>query len=152
MTRSRTSFWRTAGDEVGVADIHAMWMVKWSLQTLAVGQDPAFSKEAWPRVWRWIEGLPAHDEKGEAEQIEPDKAKEVLLGSDYIAKELVVDPKDPLGLESGASVEVEASDAAPGTYPQKGKLVGLTVREAVVELDNGLRLHFPRQGYVVKKV
>jgi hypothetical protein len=33
---------------------------------------------------------------------------------------------------------------------QHGLLVGLDRREVVVELDNGLRLHFPRIGTVVK--
>ena len=140
------------GSELGVADIHAMWMVKWSLQTLAVGQDPAFSKEKWPKVWRWIESLPKHDEEGEAENIEAGKAKEVLFGSEYIAMEVEVEPKPLLGMKRSDHAEIEASDAAPGTYPQKGRLVGLNVREAVIELDNGLRLHFPRQGYVLKKV
>ena len=139
------------GAEPGVADIHAMWMVKWSLQTLTIGQDPAFSKEKWPKVWRWIEGLSKHDEKGEPEKIEAGKAKEVVFASEYIAKEVTVDTNDPLGMKSGEVVAVEASDAAPGTYPQKGSLVGLNVREAVVELENGLRLHFPRQGYIVKR-
>lgn len=38
-----------------------------------------------------------------------------------------------------------------GTFPQKGKLVGLNKDEVVLELDNGIRLHFPRTGYRVYK-
>ena len=41
--------------------------------------------------------------------------------------------------------------SAPGSHPQAGKLVGTTTKEVVLGLDNGIRLHFPREGYTVKK-
>jgi hypothetical protein len=39
----------------------------------------------------------------------------------------------------------------PGNRNQLGKLIGLGRREIVIELTNGLRMHFPRIGYVVNK-
>ena len=42
--------------------------------------------------------------------------------------------------------------AKAGNRIQLGKLIGLSKREIVIELDNGIRLHFPRIGYVVKLV
>lgn len=44
------------------------------------------------------------------------------------------------------------SSAKAGNRKQLGKLVGLSRREIVLELENGIRLHFPRIGYVVKSV
>ena len=38
-----------------------------------------------------------------------------------------------------------------GAHPQTGKLVGATQHEVVVEVDHGVRLHFPRIGYIVRK-
>lgn len=40
--------------------------------------------------------------------------------------------------------------ARPGQNPQKGKLNGLSNREIVIELDNGIRLHFPRINYRIR--
>ena len=43
------------------------------------------------------------------------------------------------------------ASAKPNHTPQHGKLVGLTRKEVCVELENGLREHFPRIGTIVKK-
>lgn len=40
---------------------------------------------------------------------------------------------------------------APGSHPQVGKLLGTSSNEVVIELENGIRVHFPREGYLVKK-
>jgi hypothetical protein len=42
-------------------------------------------------------------------------------------------------------------DAKPGTYPQLGKLIGMNRMKTVIQLDNGLRLHFPKGGYNVQR-
>jgi hypothetical protein len=39
----------------------------------------------------------------------------------------------------------------PGSHPQEGKLLGASQNEIVLGLKNGIRLHFPRLGYIVKK-
>ena len=62
-----------------------------------------------------------------------------------------MDEKDPLGIKAGTDVTVENSDTEAGAHPQKGKLVGVNNKEVVVELKNGIRVHFPRIGYVVKE-
>lgn len=38
----------------------------------------------------------------------------------------------------------------PGSHPQAGKLVATSIDEFVVEVNDGLRLHFPRIGYIVR--
>lgn len=43
--------------------------------------------------------------------------------------------------------------AKPGSHPQFGKLVGTGIDESVIELkENGVRLHFPRIGYLVRNL
>ena len=41
--------------------------------------------------------------------------------------------------------------STPGSHPQAGKLVGLTKKEIVLGLDSGVHLHFPREGYILRK-
>lgn len=102
--------------------------------------------------WYRISSLPLQAEAEKSiEQLSGEQASKQILASHYAAPEIGVDPSDPLGLKADEKVAVEANDAEPGTHPQYGKLVGLSKRETVLELDNGLRVHFPRVGYVVKK-
>lgn len=98
------------GDQISMADIHAVWMIKWALQTIGVNEEPGFGKQDWPRVYRWIEGLPKHDEKGDAAKIGPEEAQKVLLGASYGQPGISFDEKDPTGLKKGASVAVETND------------------------------------------
>lgn len=39
--------------ECGLADIHAIWIIKWLLQTLEIAKEPGFGKDDLPRVYRW---------------------------------------------------------------------------------------------------
>lgn len=97
-----------------------------------------------------IESLPAHTPEIETNSKIPEKeAHEQILGSDYALPEIGVDAKDPLQLTAGQEVYVEPTDADPGAHPQHGKLRGLNTKKVVIELENGLRLHFPRIGYIV---
>jgi glutathione S-transferase len=98
------------GERLSVSDLHAMWMIKWALQTIGVDKEPGFGKEDWPRVYAWIDGVKKHDEAGEAESVSHDDAKRVLLSSEHAAKEVVVDSKDPTGLKKGQRVSVGSSD------------------------------------------
>lgn len=42
--------------------------------------------------------------------------------------------------------------SAPGSHPQYGKLVGTSIDEVVIETDSGVRVHFPKIGYIVRKL
>lgn len=65
--------------------------------------------------------------------------------------EIGIDPKDPLPYKAGEEVYVEPTDAEPGQHPQHGKLIGLNTNKVVIELENGLRVHFPRIGYIIHR-
>ena len=84
-------------------------------------------------------------------KISGDEAAKLILDSTYAMPDIGFDTQDTLGLQKNDAVAVEAADAKPGTYPQYGKLVGLNKVRFVIELENGLRMHFPKVGYFVKK-
>lgn len=84
-------------------------------------------------------------------KLSAEAATEQLLASDYALPDVGVDKNDTLGLEAGDHVYVEPMDAKPGTYPQKGEVVGLNKIKIVIQLANGLRLHFPKVGYRIKR-
>lgn len=98
-----------------------------------------------------IRSLPKHAEAEKAmKKLSAEEAKEQLLASDYALPDIGVDEHDQLGLNAGDWVYVEPMDAKPGTYPQHGEVVGLNKMKIVIQVDNGLRLHFPKVGYNVK--
>lgn len=41
--------------------------------------------------------------------------------------------------------------AKPGVHFQAGKLVGASKHEVVLGLESGIRVHFPRNGYIVRE-
>ena len=135
------------GEQFGLADVHVGWAVGWSLEKIGLGQEPGFSHQDYPNVHKWLSSWPKPDFKDIGEE----DVKQLLLNSEYSAKNIGFDEKDYLGIKQGTEVTVENSDTKTGAHPQKGKLVGLDQRETVVELKNGLRVHFPRVGYVVKE-
>ncbi|KAJ9615827.1 hypothetical protein H2200_001904 [Cladophialophora chaetospira] len=140
------------GEKCSIADINASWMIKFALQTLDAQSEPGFSAEDFPKVHAWVNGLPLHNPENDAEKIDAEDAKKKILSSAYSAKDIGIDPTDPTGLKAGARVSVGTTDdVKPGGRPQEGTLVGLSRREIVVELENGIRLHFPRVGYMLKK-
>lgn len=61
-----------------------------------------------------------------------------------------------MSVETGAFTEGQYADwllvRSQSTRRDLEKLVGLTRKEVVVELENGLRVHFPRIGTIVEAV
>lgn len=97
-----------------------------------------------------IESLPHHSPSLEtSSKLEQKEAHALILGSTYALPSIPIDPKDPLKFSAGQEVYVEPTDADPGAHPQHGKLIGLSSKKCVIELENGLRMHFPRIGYIV---
>ena len=43
------------------------------------------------------------------------------------------------------------TSSKPGSHPQAGKLIATGPDEVVLELENKIRLHFPKVGYIVRK-
>jgi glutathione S-transferase len=99
-----------AGDKPGAADVHAVWMLKWALETVECGKEPGFGREDFPKVWNWIDGFPKHTPENDAPKIQAKDAHERILSSDYAAEDIGVDSKDPMALQKGAKVVVETND------------------------------------------
>ena len=143
------------GSKAGLADLHTCWIPKFALETLKYSEAEGlgFGKDQYPRVHKWLAGIPAHTVGNQAQLIPDDEASKRILELDYAAKDVGIDSSDPTGLKGGELVQVGTTDnAEPGNMMQRGRLVGLGRRDIVVELDNGLRVHFPRIGYSVTKV
>jgi hypothetical protein len=99
-----------------------------------------------------VDSLPSHATgDGATAKLSAENATKQLLASDYALPDIGVDEWDRLGLRAGDRVSIEPMDAKPATYPQHGKLIGLNKMKTVIQLDNGLRLHFPKVGYNVKR-
>jgi hypothetical protein len=45
--------WIGGGDYCGLADIHAMWMIKWALKTLSLEKQAGLGREDFPKVYKW---------------------------------------------------------------------------------------------------
>ncbi|OJD29548.1 glutathione s-transferase [Diplodia corticola] len=135
------------GDEPSMADVYVAPLVRWALQTIGLGDEAGMTKEDFPRVHSWVSRLPVV----QPEAISALEAEVLILEAEYSEEKADVPQADPLGIAAGEEVSVESADAAPGCHPQVGRLAGLTRDETVVELENGIRLHFPRAGYIVRR-
>ncbi|KAF2085767.1 hypothetical protein K490DRAFT_67363 [Saccharata proteae CBS 121410] len=139
------------GPNLSLADIHVAWVTRWMLRDLGLGQEAGFTATDFPAVHRWIEALPPD---APAARVSGSEAAALILGSGAATTVVVaggLEPLRELGIEEGTEVGVESTDSKPGSHPQHGELVGLDGVEVVVRTVKGVRLHFPRRGYVVKK-
>ena len=142
------------GSKPGIADLHAAWIPKFTLETIAYAtmEGQGMGKDQYPRVHKWLSNFPDHVPNNEAAKISGEDASEKILKLSYAAKDIGVDENDVTGFKKGDMVSVVTTDDTnPGNRDQHGKLVGLNRKEIVIELDNGLRIHAPRIGYAMKK-
>lgn len=98
------------GDRAGAADVHAIWMLKWAIETVGCGKEPGFSQEDFPKAYRWFSGFKDHSPENDAPKLEAKDAHQRVLNAEYAAEDIGVDPKDPTGLKKGAKVTVETND------------------------------------------
>jgi glutathione S-transferase len=98
------------GEKCSIADIHASWMIKFTLQTLDVQSEPGFSADAFPKVHAWINGLPLHVPEKDAEKIEASDAKQNILDAGYAAKDIGIIADDPTSMKAGEKVSVITTD------------------------------------------
>ncbi|KAF2487121.1 hypothetical protein BDY17DRAFT_319685 [Neohortaea acidophila] len=149
-----------AGAKPGVADLQAAWIPKFTLETIDYANGASAGKEGegitpehYPRVFKWLKLFPNHVPENEATKVSGEEASERILKAPYAAKDIGVDETgDSTGFKKGDKVQIATTDdTTPGNMAQYGTLVGLNRKEQVIQLDNGLRLHFPRIGYSLKK-
>jgi glutathione S-transferase len=98
------------GDRLSVADIHAIWGVRWDLHGLESNppglgaKESILGKEEFPKVWRLLESLPLPQPK----MISFEEAKAKIFGSEYFSKAESVWEKEPTGIKAGTEVTVDS--------------------------------------------
>lgn len=99
------------GNELSLADIHAIWGVRWDLYDanqptpgLGNGDEPGVGKDRFPKVWKLIESLPIP----EPETISFNEAWEKIKNSQYSSKLEGVIKREPTGLKAGTQVNVDS--------------------------------------------
>lgn len=99
------------GEELSVADIHAIWGVRWDLYGaeskppgLGNQVEPGVGKSKYPKVWRLIESLPYPDPK----VISFEEAWTKIKDSQYTSDLVGVWNGDPTGIKAGAQVTVDS--------------------------------------------
>ena len=145
-----------AGSKPGVADLQAVWIPKFALETIkyseGTGESAGMGKAQYPRVHRWLSGFSDHVPDNEPAKISGKEASKKILELPYAAADIGIEEKDPTGFKAGDKVQIATTDdTTPGNTPQLGTLVGLSKTEMVIQLDNTLRIHFPRIGYSIKR-
>ncbi|KAF2765831.1 hypothetical protein EJ03DRAFT_330670 [Teratosphaeria nubilosa] len=138
------------GSKISLADIHVAWPFRWVLFQLQVRREPGFGPQDFPKVYKLLESLP----KPAPKNLKVEEVHSTIRGASYWAQSPGgVAQGDPLRLKTGMEVKIEDFDAAPGAHIQVGKLIGTTEDETVVEVGkDGIRLHYPRVGYIVRPV
>jgi hypothetical protein len=138
------------GDKLSMADIHVLWAVQATLDSLAVLELPNFSMSAFPKTQSWITRIPTPQPR----TVSSNKAYELIMASGKVVTETGFDVNDALKLKKGELVAVDMADdlGRSRRSPQVGRIDGLDPMEIVLKLENGVKVHFPRIGIVVKKV
>jgi hypothetical protein len=117
---------------------------------MGLGKEPGLRKTDMPKLYVWLEEF-IHETKFEPKDISADEAtKEILAAEKTELKQSGGEGEDLTGLKIGDRVAVNQMDAEM-THPVVGKLALLSVDEIVVEVESGVRVHFPRVGQRVEK-
>ncbi|KAI6846898.1 hypothetical protein KC323_g9607, partial [Hortaea werneckii] len=105
-------------------------------------------KQDLPKTWKLIESLP----EIKPEVVSSEETIKTIKSASYSANgPTSTMANDPTGIQVGSAVTVESLDTVPGVHPQKGKLVGTSADEFVIEVGNdGVRVHFPWVGYILR--
>ncbi|USW55181.1 Putative glutathione S-transferase, Thioredoxin-like superfamily [Septoria linicola] len=140
------------GSQLGLADIHVVWPINWALNALGLNKEPGLDASAFPKLFKLLNSLPTADEiKSKAKLLSADEAHKIITGAQYTSKTVAnVQDDNTYGIAAGTTVAVESFDSTPGSHPQYGKLIGTSIDEAVIETDGGVRIHFPRIGYLIR--
>jgi hypothetical protein len=97
------------GDKLSVADIHAIWGVRWDLhgaesQPPGLGAtEPVLGRDHFPKVWKLLDSLPLPDPK----VIRFEEAKQKIRSSSFFSQSEAVWDLEPTGIKAGASVTVD---------------------------------------------
>lgn len=114
------------------------------------------SEKSYPKVFAWIKRFNEALNAAKAKAPKPINLKgkdaaQSILNAKFVNSEAQVDKSDPLGLQADTEVEVYPTDSG-FSHKDKGSLISLNESEGAIQLQNGIKLHFPRTGFRIKAV
>lgn len=162
------------GDLPGLADIHACWVFDWAInmagdmfvaeteQDEAVGDARrVLNEKEFPKTHAWVRRFRKTCDDAAAgntftrldgQHAEAGIVKQIKKADLFEEELLPFDDSDALSLRRGQIVSIAPADFG-FTHEDKGELVGLSVREAVIYVNSGekkLRLHFSRVNFKIQ--
>lgn len=94
------------GDKLSVADIHAIWSIRWALNDLGAKNEKQLGKDAFPKVWKLIESLPVP----KPETLSSEDTIKTIKAASLWTQEKPVFKDDPLEISVGTPVTVESME------------------------------------------
>ena len=94
------------GDKLSVADIHTIFGLRWGLNDLGAQKEAQLNRDAFPKVWKLIDSLPA----AKPEVLSGEDTKSTIEKSEYSAEASGIAKDDPLGIKAGTSVSIESME------------------------------------------
>ena len=139
----------------------AVWPFQWLLGIPGALPPHLFSSQIYPKVYAWIARFTstvaaAKDSAPKPATLEGEEMLKYVTSAEFSEQETGIDEDDPLGLREGQDVEVWPTDTG-FTHKDRGRLVGLTKAEVVIEAQSKVggkvvRIHAPRTGFRVRAV
>lgn len=141
------------GSQMSMADIHLLFLVQWVLAGHK-GSSPEVSPESHPDIYAWMkrcnEALPKQTKR--PARVTFASVRDQLTSSDSRAGQSTGangTVQDVLPFKVGMQVSVTPMDTGK-SHPQVGTLLALDAREVSVATAQGVHIHFPRIGYMVR--
>ncbi|KAL8806925.1 MAG: hypothetical protein Q9182_001054 [Xanthomendoza sp. 2 TL-2023] len=153
--------WVLNTPKVSLADIEAIWPFHW-LSGLEGALPPSlFGKEAFPKVYAWIERFSAtvkaaEDSMPKVTNLEGAEAIKSITQADFVEPGGDVDEQDPLALTKGQEVESWPTDSG-SNHRDRGQLIALTRQEVVLKTQAkvggaDVHIHHPRTNFRIQPV
>jgi glutathione S-transferase len=151
--------WILGTKEPSRADIDAIWPFEWLIMDPYMKgslSEEHMSEKMYPRVYAWVRRFMdvVEERRKQCEQpqtLDGETMAKRTMNASSAHEDIGFIESDPLQVKAGEEVEVYPSDYGQ-VGKSAGKLIGLTVHGVVIRNDKGLRLHFPRWNFTVKKV
>jgi len=152
--------WVLGEEGPSMCDVEGVWVFHWLVGFGKGGMESVITKEQFPKTWAWVgrfdEEIKRLKKVVKVGKVVLAEVEEGIAKGGFVDEDVKeVDKKDPLGLKVGEEVEMWPVDSG---FKQKdrGRLVGLTGKEAVIEKKTGkgeaIRIHAPRWGFRLQKV
>ncbi|KAK6538776.1 hypothetical protein TWF694_010344 [Orbilia ellipsospora] len=145
-----------------LADIEAIWVIKWIATIPGALPEEFISAKLFPRVYAWMERFTkvvnAKEKEHAPEKVNGEQAAERIFGAAFAEAEGTVDEGEiigkALGLKKGDGVTVFPIDTGVN-HKETGRLLSLNSKEMVVEVQGKkgiVRVHAPRHGFTISKI